>query len=108
MKQYFEKQLENSKPATLEQIEETILDAKDAQFATEEWKEHRRSKGGRTLLFYALRVIREGKGALSIEKVWDDEVDTLSSDWVFESCTDSGIPTFHTAEYKLTKDDISL
>ena len=101
MKQYFEAQLANGKPVTLEQIEETISDAKDAQFATEEWKAHRRSKVGRVLLFYAIRVIREGKYRLTVEQVWDDKLETLSSDWIFESYTDNdSIPIFHTAVFK--------
>jgi hypothetical protein len=109
MKEYFEKQIANGKPVTIEQIEESIADAQDADFATEQWKANRRGKVGRILLFYALRgAIRKGNGVLSIEKVWCDELDTLSRDWVFESCNDSGLPIFRTPEYTPTMTEIHL
>lgn len=81
MKQYFEKQLVNGVPLTTSQIEETILKSTFTVKFTEEY----RNRVGTFEVYYALREMLDDKVMIRVERIYDNEIENLPNDWVFEN-----------------------
>lgn len=107
MKQYFEEQLANGVPLTIEIIEETIAKGEYFKFTKCEVKKERedeyRNRVGTFCMYYSLRdVDMDGKVVLRVEKIWSNELETLPEEWVYEDnpCIDRSVPMFQSKAYQ--------